>query len=86
MGKSWTKADERAPLELCVDPQFEMLQRFFKRVNVPEGKESHSIYKEIDPEVYLDLYGRLLPPKVESWALGPAAPTFKFKPPPEAEK
>lgn len=69
---------ERAPLDLCIDPQFEMLKPLFKQNQ--SCKQSSSIYKSISPDVYLDLYGKLLPPKVEAWSLGPARPTFHFKP------
>uniref|UniRef100_A0A915CV63 Uncharacterized protein n=1 Tax=Ditylenchus dipsaci TaxID=166011 RepID=A0A915CV63_9BILA len=62
-GHTWTDANSRIPLDVCIDPQFEMLQPFFKKVK-PE-KMSDSIYKEVDPQVYLDMYGKVLPTKVE---------------------
>ncbi|WKY02409.1 hypothetical protein Q1695_016008 [Nippostrongylus brasiliensis] len=66
----------RAPLKLCIDPEFHMLTSFIKQ---KEPKEtSTSIYDEVDPKVLLDLYGDELPVKVEAWNVGPASFTPRF--------
>ena len=62
-----------------VDPQHEFLRSFMRQIE-PE-KKGKSIYDEIRPEVYLDMYGELLPRRIEAWAIGPAKETFIFKPP-----
>lgn len=36
------------------------------------SQKSNSIYDEVDPKVWLDLYGNELPTKVEAWSAGPA--------------
>lgn len=70
---------KRAPLKLCIDPEFGMLTPFIKQVRLhvffsfsiflaffqaePE-KKGTSIYEEVDPKVFLDLYGNEIPVKV----------------------
>lgn len=78
IGKTWTSEMERAPLDLCIDPQFKMLKPYFKQIVI--SKKSDSIYEETPAGVFLDLYGKMLPPKVEAWSLGAARPNFYFKP------
>ncbi|KAK6043096.1 hypothetical protein COOONC_19399 [Cooperia oncophora] len=66
----------RAPLQLCIDPEFSMLTPF---INQEEpASQSTSIYDEVDPKVYLDLYGNEPPVKVEAWNVGPATFTPRF--------
>ncbi|KAL6725319.1 hypothetical protein Aduo_007380 [Ancylostoma duodenale] len=69
---------KRAPLKLCIDPEFDMLTPFIKQAE-PE-KKGTSIYEEVDPKVFLDLYGKELPVKVEAWNVGPASFTPRFSP------
>ncbi|VDK18371.1 unnamed protein product [Anisakis simplex] len=75
-GLTFTEAQERAPLDVCIDPEFEMLRPFIKKIDPP--KKAKSIYDEANPEVWLDLYGRELPTKVEAWNVGPAAIRIPF--------
>ncbi|EPB77958.1 hypothetical protein ANCCEY_02944 [Ancylostoma ceylanicum] len=53
---------KRAPLKLCIDPEFDMLTPFIKQAE--PAKKGTSIYEEVDPKVFLDLYGKELPVKV----------------------
>ncbi|PIO69205.1 hypothetical protein TELCIR_08980 [Teladorsagia circumcincta] len=52
----------RAPLQLCIDPEFSMLTPFIKQEE--PTKQGTSIYDEVDPKVLLDLYGNEPPVKV----------------------
>lgn len=74
--QEWDVKQERAPLEVCLDPQFEIYKKFIKQKN-PE-KLGKSIYDEIDPEIFLNWYGNALPTRVVSWNLGPAEFKQKF--------
>lgn len=67
---------DRAPLKLCIDPEFLMLAPFFKQEE-PVNKGA-SIYEEVDPKIVLDLYGNELPVKVEAWNIGPATFVPRF--------
>uniref|UniRef100_A0A914ZUR6 28S ribosomal protein S34, mitochondrial n=1 Tax=Parascaris univalens TaxID=6257 RepID=A0A914ZUR6_PARUN len=73
---NFSKSQERAPLEVCVDPEFEMLRPFI--VKVDPLKKGKSIYDEANPEVWLGLYGKELPTKVEAWNVGPAELRQRF--------
>jgi hypothetical protein len=68
--QAWEQKQERAPLDLCIDPQFEIYKKFITQR--PPTKQATSIYDEVDPKTYLDFYGRALPTRVDSWNLGPA--------------
>lgn len=83
-GKAPEEVNDRIPMEMCIDPQFELYRPFIRRVEPTE--KSDSIYAEANPETFLDLYGRMLPPKVEAWMVGPAHKSFKFLPEESAEK
>ncbi|KJH50987.1 hypothetical protein DICVIV_02845 [Dictyocaulus viviparus] len=61
-GAKYSHEMSRAPLIICIDPEFSMLNRFFKQAE-PERK-STSIYDEVDSNALLDLYGNELPVKV----------------------
>ncbi|KAL3091355.1 hypothetical protein niasHS_007148 [Heterodera schachtii] len=67
---------KRAPLDVCLDPNFEMYRKFIKRVE--PKKMSDSIYDEIDPGVFLDLYGRMLPTKIDAWSPDPEVVQYRF--------
>ncbi|CAJ0598037.1 unnamed protein product [Cylicocyclus nassatus] len=75
-GVPFREEQKRAPLKLCIDPEFDMLTPFIKQDE--PVKKSTSIYDEVDPEIYLDLYGKELPVKVEAWNIGPATFTPRF--------
>ncbi|KAI6189812.1 hypothetical protein M3Y97_00049100 [Aphelenchoides bicaudatus] len=74
--QEWDTKQERAPLELCIDPQFEIYKKFIKQTS--PKTQSASVYNEVNPETYLDFYGKLLPTKVEAWNAGPAEYRQKF--------
>jgi hypothetical protein len=90
LAKWWTlkynvtsyKHPERAPLDLCIDPQFEHFTQFIKRVEpTAAGKESPAtIYDEVDPKMMFELYGRMLPVKVDAWSTDPARYENHFGP------
>ncbi|KHN79747.1 hypothetical protein Tcan_16840 [Toxocara canis] len=75
-GLNIADVQQRAPLEVCIDPEFEMLRPFIKKVDPP--KKAKSIYEEANPDVWLDLYGKELPTKVEAWNVGPAEMRQRF--------
>ncbi|CAD5225361.1 unnamed protein product [Bursaphelenchus okinawaensis] len=77
------KRDGRASLDVCLDPQFNVYKDLIKQKE--PTNHSDSIYKEVDPQVYLDWYGQVLPTKVETWSLGPASyePRWKVEKPAE---
>lgn len=89
-GTTISDDDTRVPLNLCVDPEFQMFQSLVKQAE-PTAK-SNSIYDEVDKDVLLDLFGKELPLKVglhvssrkgsyfqvEAWNLGPAKFTPRF--------
>uniref|UniRef100_A0A1I7X252 TM2 domain-containing protein n=1 Tax=Heterorhabditis bacteriophora TaxID=37862 RepID=A0A1I7X252_HETBA len=75
-GTKFTEKNLRAPLGICLDPEFSMLRKFITQTE-PERK-STSIYDEVDPQMLLDLYGKELPVKVEAWNVGPAAYRPRF--------
>uniref|UniRef100_A0A0K0DGK2 DRMBL domain-containing protein n=1 Tax=Angiostrongylus cantonensis TaxID=6313 RepID=A0A0K0DGK2_ANGCA len=75
-GTKFREEHTRAPLKLCIDPEFSMLAPFIKQAE--PNRKSTSIYDEIDPEILLGLYGNELPVKVEAWNVGPAAFTPRF--------
>ncbi|GMS87722.1 hypothetical protein PENTCL1PPCAC_9897, partial [Pristionchus entomophagus] len=66
----------RARLQLCVDPELQMVQKMFRQY--PPATKSASIYDEVDKEALLDLYGKELPVKVEAWNVGPAGLSTRF--------
>uniref|UniRef100_A0AC34QPF0 28S ribosomal protein S34, mitochondrial n=1 Tax=Panagrolaimus sp. JU765 TaxID=591449 RepID=A0AC34QPF0_9BILA len=78
-GQQWSEDKERIPLELSIDPQFEMLKPFIKQV--PPQRKSKSIYDEVDSESLLELYGDLLPVKLEAWGTEPAKLRKRFAQP-----
>uniref|UniRef100_A0A914Z4N6 28S ribosomal protein S34, mitochondrial n=1 Tax=Panagrolaimus superbus TaxID=310955 RepID=A0A914Z4N6_9BILA len=80
-GTKWTDTMERAPLDLSIDPQFEMIRKFIKQEPLPLNAQS--IYDEVDKEALLDLYGDKLPVKVEAWMTGPAEVIPRFHTPKE---
>ncbi|KHJ81612.1 hypothetical protein OESDEN_18701, partial [Oesophagostomum dentatum] len=55
-----------------------MLTPFIKQVE--PAKKGTSVYDEVDPQVFLDLYGNEPPVKVEAWNIGPATFTPRFSP------
>jgi hypothetical protein len=75
--QEWDVKQERAPLEVCLDPQFEIYKQFIVQKN-PE-KIGKSIYDEVDPEVFLKWYGNAFPPRIVSWTLGPAKLNRRFQ-------
>ncbi|KAJ1358637.1 hypothetical protein KIN20_017114 [Parelaphostrongylus tenuis] len=75
-GTKFPEERKRAPLKLCIDPEFSMLAPFIKQVE-PKTKGT-SVYDEVNPDVLLDLYGNELPVKVEAWNIGPANFTPRF--------
>jgi len=76
-GQSWTKDREYAPFDVVLDPEMEMLRPFI-RLKEKGGEEMRDIY-DLDPSIFLDLYGQELPTKVESWNLGAAMFETRFK-------
>lgn len=54
------------PIETVVDEEHEMLKPFTKRCAELNPKPTGSIY-DVDPEIYLDLYGNDLPVRVDKW-------------------
>lgn len=74
--QKWDAKQERAPLDICIDPQFEIYKAFIQQKQ-PE-KTAKSIYDEVDPETYLQLYGKVLPTRIASWSLGPAKVRTRF--------
>lgn len=74
----WRSSMERAPLDLCIDPQFETYR---SRIQQAEPKKrSTSVYEEVDPNTFLDWYGNALPTRVEAWNIGPASYKPYFAP------
>ena len=55
---------------------FEIYKKFIKQTS--PKTQSASVYNEVNPETYLDFYGKLLPTKVEAWNAGPAEYRQKF--------
>lgn len=49
-----------------IDPDFEMLKPMMKQTSALDPRPTGSVY-DIDPKIYLDLYGEELPTKVEAW-------------------
>ncbi|VDM50809.1 unnamed protein product [Toxocara canis] len=47
-------------------------------LEVDPPKKAKSIYEEANPDVWLDLYGKELPTKVEAWNVGPAEMRQRF--------
>jgi hypothetical protein len=76
IGQTWDEKNARAPLEVCLDPQFHIYKQFIRQK--PPAKQASSIYEEVDPEKFLDLYGNILPTRVEFWGLGPAVLKRRF--------
>ncbi|KAF8356942.1 mrps-34 [Pristionchus pacificus] len=66
----------RAPLQLCVDPELQMVRHMM--VQSPPATQSQSVYDEVSKEALLDLYGKELPTKVEAWNVGPATISERF--------
>lgn len=54
------------PLVPVVDEEHQILKQYTKLCSELNPKATGSIY-DIDPEIYLDLYGEDLPTKVEKW-------------------
>uniref|UniRef100_A0A1I7YJ18 28S ribosomal protein S34, mitochondrial n=1 Tax=Steinernema glaseri TaxID=37863 RepID=A0A1I7YJ18_9BILA len=77
-GIEWNPAQERAPLKLAIDPEFELLAPFIKQAE--PAKTGKTIYDEVNPQDFLDLYGAELPAKVEPWNAGPAHFVPRFTP------
>uniref|UniRef100_A0AC35UCK9 39S ribosomal protein L18, mitochondrial n=1 Tax=Rhabditophanes sp. KR3021 TaxID=114890 RepID=A0AC35UCK9_9BILA len=73
----WDAKNERSGLDLVIDPQFEMLHKLIAQKDIKKGK---SIYEEVDRESIMQLYGKMLPTKVEAWSTGPAKFTPRFHP------
>uniref|UniRef100_A0A914GWV3 Uncharacterized protein n=1 Tax=Globodera rostochiensis TaxID=31243 RepID=A0A914GWV3_GLORO len=67
---------KRAPLDVCLDPNFEIYRKFIKRTE--PTKMSDSIYDEVEPGVFLDLYGQMLPTKIDSWSPEPQLTFYRF--------
>ncbi|KAH7730447.1 Protein MRPS-34 [Aphelenchoides avenae] len=74
----WRSGMERAPLDLCIDPQFEIYRDRIQRAE--PKKRSASVYDEVDPNTFLDWYGNALPTRVEAWNIGPASYKPYFAP------
>lgn len=79
----WKSGMERAPLELCIDPQFEVYRSSIRQEE--PKKTAASIYEEVDPNTYLDWYGNVLPTRVEAWNIGPVSYKPYFAPPKTTE-
>ncbi|KAI6228905.1 CTP synthase [Aphelenchoides fujianensis] len=77
-GQPWDERNERAPLDVCLDPQFHVYRPFIRQS--PPARRSTSIYDECDPETFLQWYGDVLPPKISWWAVGPAEFQPRFQP------
>ncbi|VDD93914.1 unnamed protein product [Enterobius vermicularis] len=75
-GVDETSVAERAPLDICLDPEFAFLKPFIKK-SEPK-RYGKSVYDEVDPEVLLDLYGKELPVRVDTWDAGPAVIEHRF--------
>ncbi|KAI6186678.1 CTP synthase [Aphelenchoides besseyi] len=67
IGQKWNEENARAPLELCIDPQFQIYKKFISQK--PPKNRSKSIYDEIDPETFLQWYGNVLPTNIQWWAV-----------------
>jgi len=76
--KGSNREKDRAPLKICLDPQFESLQKLIERTH--SLQEAKSPYNEMDEETYLDLYGKSLPTKIDAWSLDPATYSYHFHP------
>jgi hypothetical protein len=70
--------EQRAPLKICLDPQFKLIEKLIERT--PPLRESKSVYDEVDEKTYLDIYGQSLPVKIDSWSLDPASYSYHFHP------
>uniref|UniRef100_A0A0N4ZIJ5 Uncharacterized protein n=1 Tax=Parastrongyloides trichosuri TaxID=131310 RepID=A0A0N4ZIJ5_PARTI len=75
-GQQFDETSCRRDLKLCIDPQFEMISKFIEQKDIKKG---NNIYEECDKESILDLYGKMLPTKVEAWNIGPASFKRRFK-------
>lgn len=76
LGKKWNEAQSRAPLDLCIDPQFEIYRPFIKQVK--PKKFGKNPYEETDPNTILDTWGAELPARVDSWNSGRAEIRSRF--------
>uniref|UniRef100_A0A1I8BSZ7 Uncharacterized protein n=1 Tax=Meloidogyne hapla TaxID=6305 RepID=A0A1I8BSZ7_MELHA len=76
---------ERAPLDLCIDPEFKHLSSLFERFEPINGlnqnlnKNNNSIYNEVDQSNLLELLGQMFPVKIDTLSSDPAKyrPLFK---------
>ncbi len=68
-GREWDANYAQIPMDVCIDPEFEMFRDLFKQSD--ELNSTKSIY-DIDPNMYLELYGEVLPTKIDAWSIGPA--------------
>lgn len=68
-GREWDEKYAQIPMEICIDPEFEMFRDLFKQSD--DLNSTKSIY-DIDPNVYFELYGERLPTKIDAWNIGPA--------------
>jgi hypothetical protein len=66
------KQKERTELDLCIDHQFECLKPFIKRVDRKTNPQWTTIYDEVDPKAIFDIYGRMLPTRLDAWSTDPA--------------
>lgn len=71
---------ERTPMDLCIDPQFEFMASFIKQIEPEKQNNNSTIYDEVDPKHLLDLYGNMIPVKVEAWSTDPAKYENHFGP------
>uniref|UniRef100_A0A0N5C8V8 Mitochondrial 28S ribosomal protein S34 n=1 Tax=Strongyloides papillosus TaxID=174720 RepID=A0A0N5C8V8_STREA len=78
-GMKYDEKSSRAPLKLCIDPQFKMIENLFEQYDM---KVCGNVYEENDKKSILSLYGDMLPTKVEAWNVGEAKFEPRFKPDP----
>uniref|UniRef100_A0A0K0F3I7 39S ribosomal protein L28, mitochondrial n=1 Tax=Strongyloides venezuelensis TaxID=75913 RepID=A0A0K0F3I7_STRVS len=78
-GMRYDEKNSRAPLKLCIDPQFKMIEKLFEQFDVTLCDNA---YDENDKDSILSLYGDMLPTKVEAWNIGEAKFEPRFKPDP----
>jgi len=65
-GKNQSQEPPMLPIEPIVDEEHELFKPLIKKCSEYNPKPNGSIY-DIDPEIYLDLYGNDIPVKVEKW-------------------
>nr|CAD2129177.1 unnamed protein product [Meloidogyne enterolobii] len=85
LDKTTHTPQERALLDLCVDPEFEHLSSLFERFEPTkessQNLNNNSIYNEVDPSNLLELLGQMFPVKIDALSSDKAyyKPLFKQK-------